>query len=385
MSRPEVLVVTRNHPPLTGGMERLLQHTVAALAERHAVTVIGPAGGAGFCPSTVRYIGCPANAPLFLCCALLKGLMLCSRYRPAVVFGGSGLVAPISALLGRIAGARRLIYVHGLDLVVDNGIYQRLFVPFIRRHDLVLANSENTRRLAIGKGCAASRVQVLHPGATMPARDLPQRHEGLAGRHGLEGRTVVLFVGRMIRRKGLAPFIEQAWPRVRAAQPDAVLVVVGDSPDDALRRDRDGGREIEQAVEAAEPGSIVFLGAVDDDTLDDCYAMAACLVFPLIPVSGDVEGFGMVAIEAAARGTPTVAFAEGGVGDAVREGESGSLVTPGDYEEFARQVVRHARGEGPSAAQCRTYSERFGWPRYARALDAIVSKIIEPATDSGRA
>jgi len=111
-----------------------------------------------------------------------------------------------------------------------------------------------------------------------------------------------------------------------------------------------------------------FLGAVEDDVLWDCYVAADVLVFPLIRVKGDVEGFGMVAIEAAASGTPTVAFPVGGVVDAVADGLSGSLVSEGDYEAFAAAVVSICAGGPPSSSDCRNHAKKFSWDVHRQKL-----------------
>jgi phosphatidylinositol alpha-1,6-mannosyltransferase len=377
MSRRSALVVTRNFPPLTGGMERLMKHSTDALARDYELTIIGPSGCAAFSPSGARVLECPPHPALFLVCALLKGLFHCLTRRYAVVFGGSGLVAPVTLILARIAHGSSLVLVHGLDLVVDSAIYQRFFVAAIRRHDLVVANSTNTRDLAIAKGCDPGRTEILHPGCSIPSGGDVAESTELAASLGLAERGVCLFVGRMIRRKGLAPFLREAWPKILESTDDAILVAVGDSPDDAAMRDPGGGREIQAAIELCPSDSVRFLGSVDDNVLRQCYARADCLVFPLIPVKGDVEGFGMVAIEAAAHGTPTVAFAEGGVVDAVDAERSGYLVAAGDYDAFAAACVDMLQGGGPAATACREFATGFSWDRHAEKLLSLVGDQVK--------
>ena len=374
MATTRLLIVTRNFPPLTGGMERLIKHSVDGLADDYEISLIGPAGCGEFCPAGVRVYECPANAVGFLVIAMLKGLVASFTRRHALVFGGSGLVAPITRILAFLRGARSVVHVHGLDLVVPNAVYQSLFVPFIRRHDLVIANSDNTRRLAVEKRCAPDRVRVLHPGTEFPDEDGVAAAR--AGDPGFGDGTVCLFVGRMIRRKGLAEFLERAWPTVHERLKDARLVVVGDSPENALVRDRDGAQAIVDAVAACPPDSVVFLGGVDNATLWSCYARANALVFPLIDVRGDVEGFGMVAVEAAAYGTPTVAFAEGGVVDAVADGKSGRLVEPGDYARYADTLIDVLASGRPTADECRLHAEKFSWANHREALARLVADTL---------
>lgn len=372
MSRKSILVVTRNYPPLTGGMERLMQHSVESLAAEFDVTLIGPKGCGEFAPSNVQAIECPPSPLSFLASALLRGWRSARKTHFDIVLGGSGLVGPLTARLSGAARARSVIFVHGLDLVVDNRVYQRLFVPFLRKHDLVIANSQNTRRIAVEKGCEASRVAVLNPGSTIPPESLLRNAASTRTRLGLKHNRIVLFVGRMVKRKGLAEFLEKAWPRIVARQPSAILLIVGDSPDNALLQDPKAARSLVDVLERRGKDTVRFLGPVDDDELWSCYAAADVLVFPLIRVKGDVEGFGMVAIEAAASGTPTVAFPVGGVVDAVADGVSGSLVPEGDYEAFADAVVSICEGGPPSSSDCRNHAKAFCWDVHGQKLLSLL-------------
>lgn len=343
-------------------------HAVAALAETHAVTVIGPSGGNRHCPEGVRYHGCPASPALFLICALARGLLAAKGGSYTLVLGGSGVVAPVTRMVARVAGAKSSLFVHGLDLVAASSIYQRLFVPAIRQHDLIIANSENTRRLAIERGCHEAAVSIVNPGCLLPEPGTAPNVDTLRSDNALDDARIVLFVGRMIRRKGLLPFIREAWPHIAMRVDQAKLVVVGDSPADALHRDASDARELDSAVAAAPPDSIRFLGKVDDDVLAACYASADCLVFPLIPVDGDVEGFGMVATEAASWGTPTIAFRVGGVADAISDELSGRLISPGDYESFAEAVIDACTQQPYDEDDIRQFASEFSWPRYAKKL-----------------
>ena len=149
-----------------------MQHSVETLASEFDVTLIGPKGCGEFSPANVETIECPASPLAFLTTAFLKGGRAARRNSYDIVLGGSGLISPVTCLLANKAKARSVIFVHGLDLVVDNWIYQHVFVPFLRRHERVIANSRNTRTLAIGKGCPANRIEIVNPGSTIPPESL---------------------------------------------------------------------------------------------------------------------------------------------------------------------------------------------------------------------
>ena len=373
MSGEPILIVTRNFPPLTGGMERLMKHTADALAERFDVTLIGPTGCRKHCENVTQVIECPPSPAAFLFFALFKGLLHCLGRRYRYVLGGSGLVAPITSILARICGARSAVYVHGLDLVVHNSIYQRLFVPWISRNSIVIANSRNTRDLAVSKGCDPGQVSVLNPGTAIPHENTLSNGGSIRESLGLGDCRVVLFVGRMIKRKGLTPFLMHSWPGITAAEPKARLLVVGDTPEHALVRDPGEAAELQKALDEHElTKSVHFLGAVDDAYLWQCYALADVLVFPLVEVEGDIEGFGMVAIEAAAAGTPTVAFPIGGVVDAVVDGVNGRLVKALDYAAFSAAVVETMAAEPGVRRRCREHAQNFSWERHKEKLLGIL-------------
>ena len=355
-------------------MERLMKHTVEGLTERFDVTLIGPTGSRAHCPKASKVIECPPAPVWFLLCAMLKGLWHCLSNKYRYVIGGSGLVAPVTSLLARISRARSAVHVHGLDLVVDDTSYQKLFVPWIARNDIVIANSRNMRSIAIAKGCRPAQVTVLNPGVEIPDEDRPNNDDVVRQSLELDDSKVVLFVGRIIKRKGLTPFLENAWPTIVAAEPGIVLLAVGDSPENALVHDPGEAATLERVLGRDKYGeSVRFLGAVDDDLLWQCYALADVLIFPLIEVAGDIEGFGMVAIEAAACGTPTVAFPIGGVRDAVIDGVNGRLVSEQDYPAFAAAVLELVRADSSVRQRCHEHAKTFSWTRHNDRLLRILS------------
>ena len=349
-----------------------MYRTVQGLALDANITLIAPRGSGRFRPKSVSVIECPAAMLPFLFAALLKGLIQVLKKPPKVIIGGSGLVAPLTAILAKIRRGKSVLHVHGLDLTTTNAVYRRLFLPWVRKNDLIVANSENTRRLAIDAGCEPESVTVLNPGTDLPSLPLKRLGDSLR----FEGKALALFVGRIIRRKGLSLFLANAWAALVQQQPDAHLLIVGDTPGEALMRDPQEGRDVKELLrQKTYRDTVTFLGAVSDDELWQYYAAADVLIFPIVEVTGDVEGFGMVAIEAAACGTPTVAFSVGGVPDAIENGVSGYLVEPGDYSTYVDSILTIWRTGVPSASNCRKFAENFSWERRRERFRSLLEDL----------
>ena len=187
--------------------------------------------------------------------------------------------------------------------------------------------------------------------------------------HGLGNGPLLLSIGRLSARKGLLEFVRESLPRIVKASPKAVLLIVGGAPSDALHsRAQDPNAIQEAAARAGIATSIRFLGQIGDDELGAAYRAASVHVFPVIDIPGDPEGFGMVAVEAAAHGLPTAAFANGGVIDAVAEGVSGRLVKGGDYAALADAVLELLAHDGALAGSCRAFAKRFEWSAFGRGV-----------------
>jgi phosphatidylinositol alpha-1,6-mannosyltransferase len=236
--------------------------------------------------------------------------------------------------LGRRLGMPTAVVSHGNELVTPARVpgARQLLRRDLRRADLLYAVSDHTaghlRRLVGGDG---PPIRLLRNGV-----DVRRFHPDVDGtmvrrRHGLGDAPVVTCVGRLVRRKGQDVLV-RAWPRVRAAVPDARLLVVGDGP----LRD-----ELAQAAAGQPPGAVTLTGRVPWDELPAHHAAADVFAHPnRTRLAGlDAEGFGVIFLEAQAVGRPVVAGASGGSPEALRPGETGLLVDGADVDAVADSVI----------------------------------------------
>ncbi|EST23361.1 glycosyltransferase family 4 protein [Streptomyces roseochromogenus] len=253
----------------------------------------------------------------------------------SVWFGAAaplGLMAP--AL--RKAGAERLVATtHGHEAGwAQLPAARQLLRRIGESTDTITYLGEYTRsRIATAlTPAAAARMVQLPPGV-----DEKTFHPGSGGdevraRLGLTDRPVVVCVSRLVPRKGQDTLI-QAMPRILAAEPDTVLLIVGGGPYERdLRR---------MATETGVGDSVRFTGAVPWSELPAHYGAGDVFAMPCRTRRGglDVEGLGIVYLEASATGLPVIAGDSGGAPDAVLDGETGWVVRGGDPAEAAARIV----------------------------------------------
>lgn len=365
--QPRILHITRNLPPLVGGMERLNWHIADELSHRALVQVVGPRGAAALKPEHVELDEVPLRPlPRFLLASAWRALRLARRQRPDIVLAGSGLSAPAAWLATRACGARAVAYVHGLDVAVRHPLYRAIWHPILRRMDRVIANSRPTAELVRALGISEDRIRIVHPGVGLPTAPQPaQALQDFRTRHALGDGPLLLSVGRLTERKGLREFVQHALPGIVQQMPEVRLVVLGEAPTDSLLAGVQTRASIQTVADEAGIGAhLHFLGVITDPQPLACaYESAAVHVFPVRQLPGDPEGFGMVAIEAAAHGLPTAAFATGGIVDAVAEGQSGHLVPSGDYTALSQAILRILKDGKPHwQTGAQQFASDFAWP-----------------------
>lgn len=385
MSRPlRVLLLAWNFPPAVGGIESVARHLAEGLPRcgHEVFTVARHAPGPEARPDVVR----PPRPgfPAYQAYSLRAGWRRLREHGADAIVCAGIASAPTGWLLSRRFGVPYLLLAHGSDVVHGGWLYQR-GMRFLFRHAAgVPANSRHTRQSLVAAGCAPERIAVIHPG--VDAALFPEIDEGAVAtwraRHQLQGRRVLLSAGRLIRRKGIAEFIENVIPALHRRFPDLVYVVAGGDATASLAHAERLLDRLQERVGALGLGECVrLLGTVSDADLRELYHVADLFVLPAIPVPGDSEGFGIVFLEAALAKTPAVATRLGGIPDAVEPGQSGVLLDPGDWEGLTRAVSALLEDEGGrkklGASARQRVLDSFTWPvivrQYADFIETVAS------------
>ena len=319
------LIVTNDFPPRQGGIQSFV-HALATRLPEGTVTVYAPAwkGAAEFdARQPFPVIRHPTSLMLPVPSVSRRAAAIAREHGcDAVLFGAAAPLGLITPALRRAGVRRAVALTHGHEvgwaaLPGARGLLRRIGDEV----DVVTYLGEYFRvRLARALSAeAAKRMVRLAPGV-----DVTFFHPGAGGqavrdRLGLAGRPIVACVSRMVPRKGQDTLI-RAWPQVRAEVSDALLLLVGDGPfAPALQR-------LAQRLGVAD--DVLFTGSVPWSDLPGYYDAADVFAMPCRTRRAglDVEGLGIVYLEASATGLPVVGGDSGGAPDAILEGESGYVV-----------------------------------------------------------
>lgn len=360
--RLRILCITRKYPPSVGGMQRLSYQLITHLRAHADVRAITWG-------KSQRWL------PWFLLYALVKGWRWGRDVD--VLHAGDPLVAPVVALLAARYRKPAIVNVHGLDLTFNFPGYQALMPRLLRRFTRVVCISQMTLNEALRRGLAPERCRLIYPGLEPPAV-LPDRGAArtfVASRWGIElaGRQLWLTVGRLVPRKGVVWLVDEVLPRLRDVG-DWLYLVAGEGPEE---------QRLRAALATHGLGEhVIPLGRVSDAELTQLYVAADAFLMPNIPQPHDREGFGLVAIEAAAHGTPVLAARLEGIQDAVIEGESGLLIPAQDaaaWETALRRCLAGPQGLAELRLRApRAVMARFGWDSMSlRYMEVFQEAVIE--------
>lgn len=253
------------------------------------------------------------------------------------------------------------VFTYGLDLLYpQTTIYRSLFNHMLREANVVFADSSAAEQILFDLKVNKDRTEVIYPSVSNNIdRVNSELVETIRDRYELGARKCILTVGRLVERKG-HDMVLRALPEVLQAVPDAHYIIVGKGDYEPRLRALVKDLGIQSHV--------TFTGYADDEEVAAYYVL--CDVFAMIsreiPEKGDIEGFGIVYLEANVMGKPVVAGNSGGVPEAVIDGETGYLVDPANVREVSQAIIRLLRD--PELAR------RLGKQGQDRALNEFSSQ-----------
>lgn len=355
---------TRKFPPKKGGMETFSWELTQQYTDQKTIVHYGK-----------RQIDIVWVAPLLI----VKAIQL--RKTVDLFHLGDLVLGPIAPFIRFFTRKPVVVTVHALELTFDifGGLYQWLLRWAMRSGaiDHYVAVSEFTAGLLQERGVPSHRLSVITHGVTPPKHI---DHAASRARLCTElkildtERPLLLTVGRLVRRKGVAWCIEQVLPKL--AQWNPLYIVASDGPD----------REyIEEAIQrSGMQNNVLLTGFVSEKLLDDLYAGCDIWLSPNIERPGDAEGFGFVAIEAAVHGLPVIAADREGIPSAIHHEKNGILVEAEHADQFVQQVtnwLEHPAERKAFGEKAEHYTkEHFQWGSVSQQYHTLFKRIVDHAS-----
>ncbi len=314
----KLLCIARAYPPTKGGMEKYSFELIKNLGREFEVfKIVNPRGR--------KFI------PIFFIWALVRSIYLIKKENIKLVLLTDCLLFPLGFLLKMFLRIKVVAVGHGLDISYNKFFYQKWMPFFVRQNDLVIANSQATAQEFKKRGI--KNITVINCG--IDAQEFLRQLQKYKDINILDyypflaHKKILLSVGHLVERKGFFWFAKEVVPHLSN---DYVYVVIGGSGNN------NRGLKLKKKIERNEylKKRVFFLGKVEDKILFAFYnsPQVKAFIMPNIKVDNDIEGFGIVALEAGLAGIPVIASRMEGMLDSVIDGKTGILFKERDVKDF---------------------------------------------------
>lgn len=312
----KVLYITRKFPPMIGGMENFSYNLYKGLSENDEVDI-----------KLISLGKKQKNLMWFVPYALFVTLFTASRYD--IIFVGDAVLSIIGFITKLFYHHKKVVVnVFGLDITYKNKFYQFYLKIFYKCFDKYISISRETDNLLHKKGNFDSII--ITPGVNCSVFKVNEnKWIEISKRYNIsKGDTVLITVGRLVKRKGVEWFVRNVMPFFKTKSVKYLIAGTGDQE----------SRIRETISELDLKDQVIMLGRVSDEELASLYNNADIFIMPNIPVKGDAEGFGIVAAEAGANGLIVLASGIEGIKDAIIDGENGFLLESGNADQYYKKI-----------------------------------------------
>lgn len=312
----KILFIARTYPPLIGGMEKFaydFYENMKPLVDlRLHANYKGKRNLLGFSLQTILFL--VQHAKDF-----------------DIIHFSDATLSFMFPFIKIFSKSRITLTVHGLDLIYKKYGYQYLLSNFIRLADKIFPVSNATKEKCLMLNIRDDHLEIIPNGLDLTMMTpLPNYAESFHEKFGIniEGKKILVTIGRLIERKGHQWFIENVFPKLPE---DYVYIIGGQGP----LYDRIQMSILSQKLDSR----VRLLGSISESEKDYLYRISDFFVMPNIHVPNDMEGFGIVTIEAGWYGVPVIATNIEGIRDAVIPGVSGILVNQDDPQAFVKAIT----------------------------------------------
>ncbi|MES2647418.1 MAG: glycosyltransferase family 4 protein [Bacteroidota bacterium] len=374
----EILFVSHKHPPSVGGMQKQSYELVNGMrkyAKVHALVYNGNG-------NLLRFF-ITLNRRINKICRQNPGI--------SVIHYNDGLMAALCLLHRGYDHLAKTVTLHGLDVVFPAYLFRRYVLPKFNGFRYIFAVSQATAAACIKLGLKAEKVVVIANGVDPQIATFATSvsFETIAKKHHFSttGRTILVAWGRAVKRKGFSWFAREVMPKLNH---DCILLIIG--PFNSKPRlteyllglmpgrlkhlvelffghpsDERNVRKILR--DPAIKGKVKQLGTLSFPEIVSVLRRSDAFVMPNIKVEGDMEGFGLVCLEASLMGTSVFASDIDGIPDAIHHGRNGILIQPGNSVAWADALNKGISNDShkPSTDEAMNYTlQTFGWDKMVK-------------------
>ncbi len=298
------------------------------------------------------------------------------KFGADIILFSSMVTASTALLVRKRISIPMVTIVHGKDVTLPSTPYQWIVPNVFQRLDGVITVSTATKKECEKRGFREGFIRALGNGfeekdsGVYPSRVEARRQ--IAEDWGLDGeqKYLLLTVGRLVKRKGHERFIRRILPSIEAP---VHYLIIGDGPEIPA---------VSRAIEeTGQSDRVTLAGRQPDAVLRNAYAASDLFIMPNIPVDGDMEGFGIVVLEANLANTPVIASDLEGIKDVVQNDVNGYRIEVDNDEAFVQKIEEflsnnHRKKQGEKARQY--VMNHFSWKHiageYVKFLRSIVKR-----------
>ncbi|HET9174532.1 MAG TPA: glycosyltransferase family 4 protein [Candidatus Saccharimonadales bacterium] len=324
----------------------------------------------------IKWGGANKYLPLILPLFFIKACFLLLKGDIDILHMQDGVIAPLGYLLSRMFRKPFIVIIHGLDITYSNYFYQRIIPYCLSKANKIVCISGGAASEVIKKNIPESHIVTIPLGIYDHKILSESAIKKWRKSHGITKDCVTLLtVGRLVKRKGVAWFIENVMPNLIRTYPNLRYIIIGTGPEKL--------NIINIVNELKLNEHVHLLGKISDDELAKAYASSTIFVQPNIHVPNDMEGFGLVLLEAAVNSLPVVAANIEGISDAVHQQRNGILVPAGDSEAFLIELKNLISNPGQTkkfSKLARKYTlQNFNWHAISNQYHDLYSQLLNSA------
>lgn len=364
----EVLFISHKYPPATGGMEKFSYELINGMTKHAKVYKL-------------VYEGNEPRWKWFFELRKRTRILLAEHPQIAIIHLNDGLMISFARWLKKETRIPVVATLHGLDVVFPLPLYQRRIIPGFNKLDGIAGVSKATLAAAEERGIEKNKLIVINNGVDQKLSEQDTHvlsKEELFLKYGIDPKSrIISGLGRAVKRKGYSWFVEKVLPSLPK---DMIFVMCGPISDYgahwwhqllptawvnrlALMMGHPTDEPALKVLSKQYSGRFIRTGHMPMSDILQILKSSEAFVMPNIKVEGDMEGFGLVALEAILAGTVVFAAGHEGITDAIHDQLNGFLLPSGDEQQWVARLNHHL--EHPISEENKTAFQQYTLQHYS--------------------